>query len=340
MSIDALKEDLKNNRIRNVYLFYGPEEYLKKYYLDAIEKRLLNDDLKTLNRVILEGKTDVVKIIDNCETLPVFSEKRVVIAKSSGLLKPKKSAGEERGKAKAGNEDLVSFIQNVPGHVCLIFYEEEIDKRVKAVDAIKKNGLVVEFSFQKPAELAKWVVKVFKSFNKEIDIMTASQLVDSCEPGMNEILNEINKVVLFLGNRVKVTGEDIEQVCTKSVKGRIFDLTDAIAGKNSVEALKLLNDMIILKEPVPKIIYMITRQFRHILEMKLLEKEGLSLNEAASRLGITPYAAGKILKHSNSFTIDTLKRAIEQSLELDVAVKTGMINDRIAAELLISEFSK
>jgi len=223
--------------------------------------------------------------------------------------------------------------------VCLVFYEEEIDKRLKLVEIIKKNGLVVEFAFQKPAELTKWVVKVFKAFNKDIDMMTASQLVDSSELGMNEILNEINKVVLFVGDRTRVTAKDIEEVCTRSIKGRIFDLTDAIAGKDGSRAIKLLDDMVILKEPIPKILYMITRQFRQILEMKLLMEKGLSVNEAASQMGITPYAAGKVLKQSKSFTVDTLKRAIEQSLELDIAVKTGMINDRIAVELLISEFS-
>jgi len=338
MSMDVLKEDLKNNRLRNLYLFYGPEEYLKKYYLEAIEKQLLNDGLRALNRVVMEGKADIIKIIDNCETLPVLSEKKVVIVKNSGIFKAKKSGGE-KGKGKVPGDDLAAFLQNVPGHVCLVFYEEEIDKRLKLVEIIKKNGLVVEFAFQKPAELTKWVVKVFKAFNKDIDMMTATQLVDSSELGMNEILNEINKVVLFVGDRTRVTAKDIEEVCTRSIKGRIFDLTDAIAGKDGSRAIKLLDDMVILKEPIPKILYMITRQFRQILEMKLLMEKGLSVNEAASQMGITPYAAGKVLKQSKSFTVDTLKRAIEQSLELDIAVKTGMINDRIAVELLISEFS-
>ena len=73
----------------------------------------------------------------------------------------------------------------------------------------------------------------------------------------------------------------------------MFDLTDAIAEKNSSKALKLLNDMVILKEPIPKILFMIARQFRQILQVKLLHREGLTTSEIASKLGMLPYIAGK-----------------------------------------------
>jgi DNA polymerase-3 subunit delta len=334
MGMNKLKKDLKDGSIRNLYIFYGSEEYLKKYYMNAIEKSILSDELKSLNKIVFEGKVEIGKIVDACETFPVFSEKKLVIVKNSALFKPSKG-GSKNSKNKNKNEGLVNFLQQIPEYVCLIFYEEEIDKRIKPVNVAKDRGLVVEFPYQKPAELVKWVIKVFKSYNKVIDPVTASQLVENSELGMNEILNEINKVVLYLGDSLKVTSQDIDRVCTRTVKGRIFDLTDAIATKNRSGALKLLGDMIVLKEPLPKIIYMISKQFRQILEMKLLVKNGLSVNEAASRMNLTPYAARKVSKQSERFSVDSLKSAIRKSLEIDIAVKTGMLNDRIAAELLI-----
>ncbi len=338
MSIEALKEDLKNGNPGKLYLFYGPEEYLKKYYMESIEKRILSEEYKGFNRIVLEGRVETGKIMDCCDTLPVFSDRKLVVVKNSGLMKSGRKSGGE-GKTKPQNDDLASYLQSLPDYVCLIFYEEEIDKRVKLVDTVKKHGLVVEFSFQKPAELVKWVVKVFKSFQKEIDNSTAAQLVDNCEQGMNELLNEIRKLELYTGERKKVTGEDIDRVCTRTVKSRIFDLTDAIAEKNTTRALKLFDDMIVLKEPIPRILFMITRQFRHILEMKLITGSGASLDSAASRMGITTYAAGKIQKQMNRFTEGMLKQAIEESLELDIAIKTGKLNDRTAAELLITKYA-
>lgn len=335
MSIDVLKDDIKNNKFKNIYLFYGQEEFLKKYYLDSIEKAILENDLMAMNKLVLEGKFEMSKIEEACETLPVFSEKKLVLVKNSGLFK----SGKNGAKKQSSRDQLIEYLKNVPTYTVLVFYEEEIDRRLKTVDVVKKNGLIVEFAFQKPAELVRWVIKVLKSYNKEISVEDASYLIEVCEQGMTEILNEVNKLVMFVGERVKVTAQDIEKVCTKSVKSRIFDLTDAVAEKNLDKALKLFNDMLILREPIPKILFMITRQLRHVLEMKLLSLEGVSVKEACSKIGITPYAGKKVSAQAKRFSIDKLKEGIKEAFELDLAIKTGRISDRVAAELLINKLA-
>lgn len=339
MSVDLLKEDIKQRKIKSVYLFYGPEEYLKKYYLDSIEQIILQEELKSLNKVVLEGKVEVRNIIDHCETLPVFSERKLVVVRNSGLLKGKGKSGQE-SKGKGAKDELTDYLSTIPDSTCLVFYEEEIDKRMKVVDAVKKNGLLVEFSYQKPVELVKWVIKVVKSHKKDISSLTASQLVENCEQGMTEILNEITKLILYTENRPAVTGEDIEKVCTKSVKSRIFDLTDAISEKNTAKALKFLEDMVIVKEPMPRVLFMVTRQFRQILEMKVLCSTGMRMEDAAGKMGITTFAAGKIYRQSSGFTVETLKQAVQECLDFDLDIKTGRMNDRIAVELLITQYSK
>ncbi len=339
MSLDILKGQIKNNDIKNIYLFYGAEEYLKKYYIDLIEKKVVREDFKTMNKIVFEGKVDLNKLTDACETVPLFSEKKLVIVKNTGLFKQKKKTEPDGSKASASKDKLLAALQSIPSYTCVIFYEEEIDKRLKSVDFIKKNGLIVEFPFQKPVELVKWVIKVFKSNNKEIGQDLASELVNSSEQGMNEILNEVNKLVAFLGDREKLTHEDIEKVLTKSVKSRIFDLTDAIAQKEISKTYEILEEITILKEPMPKILFMIARQFRQILEIKLYNEAGMGSDEIARKMGLHPFIAGKIQKQSKHFDTDTLKRVIKESLELDVEIKTGKINDRLAVEILLAMFS-
>ena len=341
MSVDILKDDIKNNRIKSLYLFYGPEDYLMRHYTGLMEKSLLSEDLKTLNRVVLEGKAEINKIRDNCETMPVFSDRKMVIVKNSGLFKPAKKASETTSKkGKSSGDDLTQLLKDLPDHVCLIFLEQEIDKRLKAVlDTVKKHGLLVEFAFQKPEDLVKWVVKKMRSAGVEIDISTASRLVENCEQGMTEIQNEVEKLVAYLEGNGKATIKDVEKVCTKSIKSKVFDLTDAISEKNSTRALKLLNYMVVLKEPIPKILFLIARQFRQILQVKLLQAEGKNTGEIASKLGLMPFIAGKLLKQASGFKVEGLKEAMEICLEYDIAVKTGRLEDRTAAELLIIEFS-
>lgn len=338
MSEDILKKAIKNKNIGSLYLFYGSEEYLKRNYTDYIEDNMLTEDFKLLNKVILEGKTSPSAIIDNCETLPVFSERKMVVVKNSGLFKGKKKT-EETGKKSKSEDALAQFLQNVPEHACLIFIEAEIDKRVKYVDLIKKHGLIVEFNYRKPEELAGWVIKRVRDGNHEIDLNTAAQLVEYCEPGMDDILNEITKLCAYTGDRQKISMTDIKRVCTKSVKSRVFDLTDAIGAKQCAKALKLLNDMVVLKEPMPKVMFMIMKQFRQLLQVKMLSREGANQAEITARLKLSPYFSGKILKQAERFSLEKLSAAISTGLELDLGIKTGKMEDKAAVELIIVSMS-
>jgi len=338
MSEDILKKAVKNKDIGSLYLFYGTEEYLKKNYTNYIEENLLAEDFKLMNKVVLEGKISTSAIIDNCETPPVFSERKIVVVKNSGLFKGKKKADVAVKKAKTEDE-LTQFLQRVPKHACLIFIESEIDKRIKYVDLIKKHGLIVEFNYRKPEEMANWVIRMVKARKHEMDLNTAAQLVEYCEPGMEDVLNEIDKLSAYSGDRQQITMVDIKKVCTKSVKSRVFDLTDAIGAKQSAKALTLLNDLVVLKEPMPKVMYMIMRQFRQLIQIKLMRREGANQTEITTRLKLPPYFSAKIIQQAERFSMEKLEKAVSTGLELDLAIKTGKIGDKTAVELMIIDMS-
>ncbi|EPR13168.1 DNA polymerase III subunit delta [Ruminiclostridium papyrosolvens] len=335
MSFDILKKELKESKLQNIYLFYGQEDYLIKYYMNAIANLIVDEETKDLNYVYLEGKKDTETLIANCETMPVFSEKKLVVARNSGFFKSKKGGSEGFDK-KSENNKLTDYIENMPPYTCLVFVEQEVDKRIKLVNTIKKKGLVVEFDYQKPADLVKWVVKVFKSHKKTIDTIAASYIVENSEYSMVELLNEIDKIVNFTGEKQHISIEDVQSVCTKTIKSRIFDLTDAVAEGNISKALMLLNDMASLKEPMQKIMYMIVRQIRMVYRMKLLKQQGMREDAAAKQMGLTPFVASKVLGLSRNMEIGILEKAMYYSLELDESIKTGKMADRTAIELLIA----
>ncbi|HOJ09717.1 MAG TPA: DNA polymerase III subunit delta [Clostridiales bacterium] len=338
MSIDILKTQLKNNNIKSLYLFYGPEEFLKKFYIKSIEDQIVDKNMAALNKVTLADKVDVQKIIDNCDTLPVFSERKLVIVKNSGLFKGG-SGGSEGKKGGRNGDALLDYIKNIPSYTCLIFYEDEIDGRLKVSKEIKSQGLVVEFPYQKPVDLVKWVYKVSKTYKKEIDAEAAALLVEGCESGMTGILNEIEKLVAYTGDRNNITLEDVKKVSSATVKSIIFDLTNAIVEKDMAASLKLLDDMIVLKEPAPKIIFMIARQFRQMLQVKILLESGNSPKEISSRLKLQPFIVEKLRKISANFNIKRLKENMEEIFECDLAIKTGKMKDRTAVELLIAKLT-
>jgi DNA polymerase-3 subunit delta len=329
MSLKDLKNDLKYKKFKNLYLFFGPEDYLKSYYLNLIIKEYMNKELEVFNKVYLEGKVEEKDLIDICETYPVMCEKKIVIVKNSSFFKLK---GKEK---KSGKDSFKKYLSELPEYVILIFYEDLIDKRTSIVNAIKKIGRIVEFDYQSPNDLTNWIIKAFLASNKKIDIHTTKVLIEYCEPGMNEILNEVNKLVLYKKDSENILAEDIKIVCTKSIKSRIFDLVDSAAGKKSDEAIKLLEDMINLGEHVQKIFILLSRHFVSMIKMKTLSMEGMNIDEISKKLKLNPYVAKKIYRQITKFDLLKLNYIIENFAEMDLKIKSGKIKDKIALEILI-----
>ncbi len=329
MSFELLKKQIEEDNTGNLYLFYGPEKYLMNMYLNAIEKKIIQGGTKIINVSIYESNTEPQAIIDCCETIPVMSDKRLVIVKDYGLF----------NKTKGNNAVSVfeSYVEQIPEHACLIFTEKEVDKRRKIYKQIDKYGLIAAFEYRKPYELVNWIIKELKKYGKIIGKNQASRIVENCEASMADIYTEIEKIAMYLEDKSNVDDEIIDNIMYKSVKSRIFELTDAIAEKNISRAIAVLKDMLILKEPVPLIVFMIARQLRQMIQMRLFTEEGLSVKEAASKIGIHPYIGGKVLKYAQKFNTEYLKKSMEKCLEYDISLKTGKIKQETAVELLIFE---
>jgi DNA polymerase-3 subunit delta len=90
MSIESLRQDLKKDTLKNLYLFYGEETYLKNEYVKRVEENIVSKDLEGFNKVVLEENIDVMKLINACETMPVFADRKLVIVKKSKILSVEK----------------------------------------------------------------------------------------------------------------------------------------------------------------------------------------------------------------------------------------------------------
>jgi DNA polymerase-3 subunit delta len=158
MSMEELKKQLKENKIGKLYLFTGSERYLIRYYVKEITDKILDQDTKTFNFTEYEGKVAFQQLSDTVSMFPAFSERRVVIIRESSLLKP--GAGEINWKG---------FFESLPDYICLIFIQEEVDKRVSFYKTIKNCGLIVECRIKQDEQaLAKWAMKVFASLKKQL----------------------------------------------------------------------------------------------------------------------------------------------------------------------------
>lgn len=322
----VISDDIKKGEFKSVYLLYGEEEYLKKQYRDRLKKAIAGDD--TMNYSYYDTDNASVKdIIDVCETLPFFAQKRLVIMENTGFL-------------KSSNDELADYIKHIPDYLVIVMVEKDVDKRNKVYKAVDSVGYVCEMKPQTTATLEKWIAGLLAKDNLKISREACDLILDKTGAGMDYIKQETEKLVSYCQGRTVVTVEDVGKVCATQTTSHIFDMISAIANKKQQQALDLYYDLLELKEPPMRILYLIVRQFNGILQVKDLMSRGISGKEIASKIGAAPFVVGKYQAQAKYFEMNTLLDALNECAKTEEAVKQGRLNDRLGVELIIIKYSK
>jgi len=328
----ALKQNLKDKNIATCYLFYGKERYLRELYLQRLKKQVVPPEAEMMNVTVFEGKKiESASIIDMADTFPFLSEKRLVIIKDSGLF--------QVGR-KDETEKMAKYLDTIAESTCILFVETEVDRRNKLFKTVKKLGQVADFSPLTERELLLWITKELKKEKIAIDGSVGSYFLRSIGGEMEYISGELQKLISFKGEGGILTQSDIDAICSKSLETRIFDLVAALGNQKPREALVIYRHLLMMKESPIGILVMMVRQFRLILQCKLLLEQGLPQSAVGEKVGIRDFVVRECVKQSKNFSVAKLKDAMEESLERDVDIKTGKMPGDLAVELLILKYGK
>ena len=322
----SLNEDLKTGQFKQIYLLYGEEGYLKRQYRDRFIKAMLPEG-DTMNYAHYEGKNiNVREVIDLAETLPFFAQRRLIVFEDTGFFK---SAGAE----------LADYIKDMPETTYFIFVENEVDKRSKLYKAVKAKGHIVELTTQDEGTLKRWIQGIVRREKKQISDSVILYFLNKVGTDMENIQRELEKVFCYALDRQEITREDIDAVCVTQITNHIFDMVNAVADKNQRRALDLYYDLLALKEPPMRILFLMIRQYRILFQVKGILKQGYGKKEIASKAGLHPFAAGKYMDQAKKFRMSELRAVMEDGADIEQRVKTGLLTDNLAVELFIVKHS-
>lgn len=324
--MQRISEDIKSGQLNHIYLLYGEEAYLRKQYRDRLKEALTGGD-DSMNYSYYEGKDiSVGAVIDLAETLPFFSERRVIVLENSGLF-------------KHGGEQLAEYLGEPADTTFFVFVETEIDKRSKLFKAVSAKGTVVEFPIQNELTLKKWILGMLKKEGKQITESALNYFLEKTGTDMENIRKELEKLMCYCMEKDAITEQDIEDICTHRVSNHVFDMVNAIADKKQKQALELYYDLLALKEPAMRILFLIARQFNMLLQVKELKGKGYDNKAIGAKVGLPPFIAGKYVTQAGKFKSKDLRQALEACVEAEEAVKTGRMNDVMSVELVIVKYS-
>ena len=317
-----INEDIKNESYKQMYLLFGEEAYLRKQYMDKL-KSALSPETDSMNIHYFGGKNLVIgEVIDLAETMPFLAEKRVIVMENTGLF-------------KSGGEMLAEYLEHPAPAAYFIFAESEVDKRCKLYKQVMKQGRAVNFAVQDEMTLKRWTAGLLKKEGLQITERNVEYFLDKTGTDMGNIRMELEKLICYCMDCNVVEKDDIDKVCTTRISSHIFDMVTAIGDKQTKKALTLYYDLLALKEPPMRILFLIARQCNTLLQAKELKKKGYDNKTIGAKTGLPGFVAGKYVAQAARFKEVELRRAVEQCVEAEEAVKTGRMKDNLSVELLI-----
>lgn len=321
----VINEDIKSGQYKRVYLIYGEENYLKKQYRDKLKEAITSGD--TMNYGYFEGKgTDVNSIIEMSETLPFFADYRLIVVENSGFF-------------KSANEKMTEYIEKIPDSTIIVFVESEVDKRGKLYKRVKEKGHDCEMAVQTPAVLEKWILGILGREGKKVTKATIDYFLSISGNDMTNIYGELEKLMCYCMDREVIDISDIKAITTEQISAKIFDMIDALGYKNQKKTLDIYYDLINTKEPPMRILFMLTRQFNIMLQVKELKEQGMGQKDIASRLSMQPFIVGKAMKQTENFKGNILRAAIQDAVDMEKDIKSGNMDEKMGVELLLIKYS-
>lgn len=307
-----------------IYLFYGEDNYTKEREVNKIKKDF-GEMVDGINYLKLSDTT-INELIPSIETPAFGYPKKLIIAKNTNLFrKSKKTDDEENESSSKDNKELISFFENYKPNddVDLLFVEESVNKN-KLYKTLEKIAEIKEFSLKKDSEVAKELIKIANMYKVKLDLTNSSYIVSNCGTDMQNLLNEIRKLIEYVGTGGTITKEVIDKLVIRKPEAVVFDLTDYLGTKNVKAAINCYRDLLSQNVADQIIIVMIYRHIRNLYIYKLSKPEDVVKN-----LNLKPnqtFLPKIYARQAKLFTIEELKQILYELIYIDESSKNGNLD--------------
>jgi len=275
----------------------------------------------------------VGEAIFDASSLAFLSPKKAIIIKNPDFL---------TGSGKSGGHDLEAFeryLANPSQDNLLIVYApyEKLDERKKVVKALRKHSKFYVFETYSEATLKQWFQKKLQELGIQFDPRALDLVAELTGGKIDLMYAELEKIDLyFLGEASKVsTLEVVESLMSRRLEDNVFLLTEQIVGNKRVKAHQIYQDLLQQKTEPFRLLIMIANQFRLMKQVLGLQRSGYGQPEIAKMLGVHPYRVKLIGNQSHRYDVAKLEGYLATIAQMDVDIKTGLLDKNLAVELLI-----
>lgn len=329
-------------------LLHGPDTFRSRQYLkEMVAEFKTKRDLQGLNVVFFDAKkNEGGEMMEALLSPPFLSERRMVVIENLSAVKSDEICDLLLELAKK---------KKIPESTVAIFWEEELSAKggsqpVSGKDKKKIHPLFAflvkqkyskQFNNLTSGQIKEWAECELKKSGVKIEKRALENLIASAGADLWQLNSELGKLAAFAGSKEDktITSGDISLFVSEDIDDNVFHFIDALLGRRSKEAIKLLQDQWESGEEQAKIFGAIIWQFRSLLTIKdyLALNPGVSSDRISGDLGLHPFVIKKALAILPGFSFEQLKKIYQKLLEIDLKVKTGGGDLLKLLEILIAE---
>ena len=323
---------LRSGELPQALLFDGEEEYTKDSALAQLRAKVLPEGLEEMNETPLSGTASAAEIVDACEMLPFLSPKRLVVVRGSALVQKTQGAAKDEGLDR-----LLQYLDHLPEHVILLFFcRGKADRAKKVTARIEGLGGRVDFAPLDAKDKNIWLNRQLKAYNKTMSRQAAEKFLSRVDPLLTPTLQELQKVLSFVGDRMEIEEADVEAVTSPTIDDRLFTMFDDLINGNAQGALTILKNLLTQKNTdTVQLLTPLTNRIRQMYDYKVLKRKGYADREIPEATGIKPNILWLFEKQTRFFSEAQLKEYLLLCVQMDYEFKSGLISDESALDTIV-----
>ena len=317
-------------------LIYGNESYLLN---QALHKRikLLVHVQDTMNTVFYDASNNtfsILKVIEEAQTLPFFSDHKVLVIQNCLFL--------TRGVSLKDNEinELIQHLSR-PIETCTIIFmhdNDNLDTQKKLTKKLLELCEVEHVKKLETNEFRQFLMKLLKERNIKMSSDAFEEFLKRMDNNMSISYHESEKLALF-GQMIDL--DDVEALISRPLDNEAFHLVNALMDKNLKQALHIYNDMMILNMEPLSFSGLIASQLRLLYQVASLDKEGYHRQEMINKLSpannVNVYRLNRMLTLARQTTPDRILCILNYLANYDHRSKLGLVDKKFGFELFLIE---
>lgn len=324
---------IDKGELASIYLIVGEEQMTHDETIRRIEKKMREKGELEKFTYDLE-QVPVEAVVEEADTVPFFSDYKLIIAKNAAFLK-----AEQKSREKIDHRlgDLEKWLTHPSPTAITIFTApyEKVDNRKKITKLMKEKATLVEAERLSAQDLVATLLSYASKENVHLSKETAEFFVARVGENLTLLHQELMKLATTVGEGGEITEELIRQFVTRTPEMDVFTLTNAFVQRNVSEAIRIYRDLLANGEEPIMLTALIAGQIRLMLNVATLQRKGLEQQSIAQQLKVHPFRVKLVMQNRQKPTEEQLFRALDAIATVDYQLKTSSMNREQIIELFL-----